>query len=1061
MRGRKHLKLMNSQHQFKLTIKTAGQSDRLLEFSGLETVIGRDPSSDCVVDFSAVSRHHAKIRRVAQGYTIEDLGSSNGTFLNERRLNQPTALRPGDLIGIGRAVTLVFDPEPAVRQPTPTERPSPSPPVPSSTPQLSVAVAGYPPQLHDLTQQSVSLGRDRTNDIAIDSEIVSRQHAHLERANGGYRLVVNPKAANPIFIDGVRATAPQRLMHENKLRIGGRDPGTMVTMTFISPTEAAAPEAMEIRLDQRELLRLGRDPSNDVFLDAPQISRFHAQVEQANGAYQLVDLQSTNGTFINDSPVTEPVTLSAGDSIRIGPYRFVVGDRVLTQYDDSSSLRLEAIRLHKWVRKDLNILQDISLVIQPREFVVVVGQSGGGKSTLVDALAGYRPATHGRVTVNDTDVYESFDSIRNLIGFVPQKDIIHTELTVYEALDYSGRLRMPPDTSKAERHARVMEVLEDLDLADRKDVLIGRLSGGQQKRVSIGVELLTKPGLFFLDEATSGLDPGTETALMHLMRRMADRGRTIILITHATKNVLLADKVVFLARGGFLTWFGPPEAALIHFDPFRSERERLSGPMEFDQIYGLLEDASKGTPQQWAERYREDAAYGKYIVDPLRGKSKAAAPERPNVKAASRRKISTLRQLMILSSRNIKILIRDRSSLALMLAAAPLIGLLDFVLSSVLGPDLFGFNDGDVTDIVITLFLLVVYGVLVGALSQMREFVKEGEIYKRERLVSLQILPYVISKVWVAALLALYQTAAYTIIRYLAFDMPGGVAELVLIYVTLALATMSGMMLGLFASAISPNANAAPLIVIMLILPQIVLGGALVQLPDYVTTPIPTRWAFQALMGITGVGSDVAADVCWTLSEELRMAMTIEDKLANNCNCLGTNALRESSCNVPGVGEFYVAAIDDPPPGDPPQPPGRPENPIIPEPPEEPANPSDQVAVAEYLTALQEYQILVEGIQSESEAAFAEYEAELSLYQAQVVANQQDLVEWRIARQTAVQPAEGVIGLIVEDYGWTFVDKDNPESYRRFVVTTWAAQIAIVLTLLGVILIVQKQKDIH
>jgi len=1052
---------MNSQHQFKLTIKKAGQSDRPLEFSGLETVIGRDPTSDCVVDFSAVSRQHAKIRRVGEGYTIEDLGSSNGTFLNERRLSQPTTLKAGDVIGIGRAVTLVFDPEPAIRQPTPTERPSVPPSGPSSTPQLSVAIAGYQPQLHDLTQQSVSLGRDQTNDIAIDSEIVSRQHAHLERANGGYLLVVNPNASNPVFINGVRVTQPQRLQHENKLRIGGRDPGTMVTMTFISPTEAGAPEAMEIRLDQQDLLRLGRDPSNDVFLDAPQISHFHAQVEQANGAYRLIDLQSTNGTFVNDSPITEPATLSMGDSIRIGPYRFVVGEQVLTQHDDSSSVRLEAIRLHKWVKKDLNILQDISLVIQPREFVVVVGQSGGGKSTLVDALAGYRPATHGQVTVNETDVYKSFDSIRNLIGFVPQKDIIHTELTVYEALDYSGRLRMPPDTSKAERHARVMEVLEDLDLADRKDVLIGSLSGGQQKRVSIGVELLTKPGLFFLDEPTSGLDPGTETALMHLMRRLADRGRTIVLITHATKNVLLADKVVFLARGGFLTWFGPPEEALIYFDPFRSERERLAGPIEFDQIYALLEDASKGTPQQWAARYQEDAAYREYIVNPLHGKSKAEAPERPNIKAATRRNTSSLRQLMILSSRNIKILIRDRSSLALMLAAAPLIGLLDFVLSSVLGPDLFGFNDGDVTDIVITLFLLVVYGVLVGALSQMREFVKEGEIYRRERLVSLKIFPYVLSKVWVAALFALYQTAAYTIIRYLAFDMPGGVTEVILIYVTLGLATMTGMMLGLFASAISPNANTAPLFVILLILPQIVLGGALVQLPDYVTAPIPTRWAFQAIMGITGVGSDIAADVCWTLSEELRMAMTIEDKLSNNCNCMGTNALRESSCNTPGVGGFYVAAIDESPPADPPPPPERPENPVIPEPPEQPADESDQVAVAEYLTALQEYQVLVEGIRSDSEAAFTEYEAELSLYQAQVVAHQQELVEWRIARQSAVLPAEGMIALIVEDYSWTFVDKDSPERYFRFVATAWAAQIAIILTLLVVILIVQKQKDIH
>jgi ABC-type sugar transport system ATPase subunit len=138
---------------------------------------------------------------------------------------------------------------------------------------------------------------------------------------------------------------------------------------------------------------------------------------------------------------------------------------------------VEAIGLNKWVRKDLNILQNISLAFQPRELVVVVGQSGGGKSTLVDAIIGYRPATHGQVLVNGTNVYRNFDAVRNDIGFVPQRDIIHTGLTVYQALNYTARLRMPRDTSKAERHKRILEVLEDLDLLHRKDNPISRLTG--------------------------------------------------------------------------------------------------------------------------------------------------------------------------------------------------------------------------------------------------------------------------------------------------------------------------------------------------------------------------------------------------------------------------------------------------------------------------------------------------------------------------------------------------------------------------------------------------------
>ncbi len=171
-----------------------------------------------------------------------------------------------------------------------------------------------------------------------------------------------------------------------------------------------------------------------------------------------------------------------------------------------------------------------------------------------------------------------------------------------------------------------MEVLKDLDLEHRKDIQISRLSGGQQKRVSIGVELLTKPGLFFLDEPTSGLDPGTETSLMQLMRRLADQGRTIVLITHATKNVMLADKVIFLARGGYLAWFGPPDEALEYFQDYGSDRDRRSGSMEFDQIYAILEEPSKGSPQDWGKRYKSHAAYQKYVIQPLQQKGYKLPP---------------------------------------------------------------------------------------------------------------------------------------------------------------------------------------------------------------------------------------------------------------------------------------------------------------------------------------------------------------------------------------------------------------------------------------------------
>ena len=788
---------MSQSSEFKLIQNEGVNSAKEYELTRAEIIIGRDPNVDLTIPSPAVSRRHARLIRQGEGYLLEDLGSSNGTFLNGVRLSEQRALKSGDQIRLGQAITLLFEAPMTVQATVASSIPATPDRVvqtvleedikfdeidATSPPKLVVTVAGGDSQTYNLTRQTFTIGRGEGNDIIIPSKIVSGQHARLEQINGGYRFAILPQAKNPVLFEGRPLEGTRVLRHGDILRIGSLDPGLMVTMTYQSPSEVASEPARDIVFGEKNLILVGRDPSNDVVLDSPTVSRFHAQFEKVGQRFRVTDLRSSNGTFVNNERIEKETWLKAMDTIRVGQYRFVMGTNQLAQFDESSGLRVEAIHLNKWVRKDLNILKDISLVFKPREFIVVVGQSGGGKSTLVDAIAGYRPATQGRVLVNNTDIYHHFDAIRNNIGYVPQKDIIHMELTVYQAIDYAAQLRMPSDTTPEERHKRVIEVLEDLDLVHRKDVQISGLSGGQQKRVSIGVELLTKPGLFFLDEPTSGLDPGTETALMQLMRRLADQGRTIVLITHATKNVMLADKVVFLARGGFLAWFGPPEEALEYFDQYRPERSRRASAMEFDEIYAVLDDSSKGKPEDWANRYREHAAFRKYVLEPLEGKmgtGKATPAQEPKqaarkVERPASKQVSGLRQFFILSARNIKILTRDRFGLALMLATAPIVSLLDVVLAVLLGRNPSDFNTGLFANVMITLFLLTVYGVMVGGISQMREIVKEAEIYKRERLVNLKILPYVMSKVWVAALLALYQAAAYTIVHYLAFDVPGG-----------------------------------------------------------------------------------------------------------------------------------------------------------------------------------------------------------------------------------------------------------------------------------------------
>jgi ABC-type multidrug transport system ATPase subunit/pSer/pThr/pTyr-binding forkhead associated (FHA) protein len=1099
---------MNHQYPHLLVFVEGPSTGKTFPLEGDEIYIGRESTNTLQIDSPGVSRKHVRLNFKNQQYWLEDLGSSNGTFVNGERISQPKPLQNGDTIGLGKTIkleyqemlpaisatmieeelpleggTMIEDSPQQTIVPTPAA-PSPFEAIPGSqepqmtmigqdvlpshkpsAPQLLVAIAGEEQKNHSLNKNRLTLGRAEDNDIVIDSRIVSRHHAYLDRQHDGFILNILPEVGNPILSNGRPLTAAYKLRHGDILRIGSLDPGMMVTMTYVDPSQEAEPQASAIRFEEKTIIQIGRDASNDVVLNSPTVSRFHAQVERVGQRHRLIDLRSTNGTFVNDDRIEGEVWLQPSDVIHIGSFRFVMGEDELGQFDESHGLRVDALDLNKWVRKDLNILKDISLALQPREFVVVVGQSGGGKSTLVDAIAGYRPATSGVVLVNGTNIYSNFDVIQNEIGYVPQRDIIHYELTVYQALNYAARLRMPGDTSKQERHQRIMEVLNDLDLADRKDTPISRLSGGQIKRVSIGVELLTKPGLFFLDEPTSGLDPGTETAFMHLMRRLADQGRTIVMITHATKNVMLSDKVVFLARGGYVAWFGPPEEALAYFNQFRSEREQRAHEMEFDQIYAILDDPNKGKAADWAERYLQHPAYQRYIVEPLAPartlvtKQTKEKRERKAARVKSKSHISGFRQFLILSSRNIKILSRDRTSLVLMLLVPVLVASLDFFLAPAMGKHLYDYMLGDATNASVSIFLLAIDCMLVGGFSQMREFVKEADVYKRERLVNLKIFPYVASKVWVALLLSFYGAAAFVTVRFLAFDIPATPLIIGFYFISMMLAVLAGSMSGLLASSISKSPSVAPLLMILLVIPQIVLSGGLAPLPSEITSVASTRWAYQDFTGLTGMGADVTADPCWKLTEAERDLMTLEQKTLFGCKCMGLAIFNPNSCNFPGIGQFYTMEIDQPAPIEPAALDPEPSEPAIPPAPEPPADQNDKIAMVQYMNALQSYQDEVNLLQDTFRSEMDLYRSQADLYTAQMKDYQSAKVSYEAARDTAVRSAESLIEANIEVMGWTFVNTRDNNSLIPWITQTWSAQLIIIGVYVVLILLFIKRKD--
>lgn len=915
--------------------------------------------------------------------------------------------------------------------------------MPTSPAQLHLSGGQESPWEFPIDRDSIAIGRAPDNDLVLNDPLVSRHHARLTQKGNRY-ILRDLDSRDGTYVNGEKLApaVPRDLQPGDCMSIGDRElrfyiesesPATQITpddaATVVSqlPENVGMPAGVEsINLRDRAKFAIGRAAENDKVIGHPSVSRFHAQMYRESGSIYLVDLNSTNGTFVNGKQIQKKHALKVGDSISIGPWRLSLNiDETLTSVNDEGNLRLDALHLNKIVvdkdKQRKNLLNDISLSIQAREFVVIAGVSGGGKSTLLDALNGFRPATGGQVLVNGASLYGNFNAFRAQIGYVPQKDIVHLELTVAQALDYAARLRMPADTTSGERQERVSEVLEELRLSERRDVTIANLSGGQLKRVSIGVELLAKPSLFFLDEATSGLDPGTEKELMRQLRRLADDGLTILLITHATENVTLCDRVVFLAKGGNLAYFGPPDDAVDYF-----------GVSKFNDIYDEVESRP---PLEWQQQYRESPFYQEYVQKrqqdlELLQQESVLRPQQ-QAPGSQVKRVSAWRQFWILCERNLTIIRRDRASLILMLAIAPILGFLDFFTWD---RQLFGAESGDAGQAITMLFTTALIAVMVGSLSTMREIVKERDIYRREHAVGLQLVPYLLSKVGVSVVLAIYQAAVFLLFKVLAVDLPTGLGVLASFYLTLFLAALSGMVMGLLVSAISPNPNIAPLLTIIFLVPQITFGGGVLPLhalgvPGLVINHLSlTKWSFESLVTISSLGTDVANDKCWQMPEEERKDLDATAK--GDCDCLGETVFK--SCEFPGIEAQYDPAVDEPEP-EKPLDPGTP-----PDPPEEPESRS--------FAAQQQYQDDLE-----------EYRQDINIYQGRIEAYQEEIDrwqdrygEWKENYESAIGEAEGIIGRFHKDYGNAFAVK---------VGSHWAILAGLILAMFGILWRIQARKD--
>jgi ABC-type multidrug transport system ATPase subunit/pSer/pThr/pTyr-binding forkhead associated (FHA) protein len=699
----------------------------------------------------------------------------------------------------------------------------------------------------ELTADRHVLGRDRAfADLIVPENwrVISACQAVLHRDGDDYYIYDGDgrkPSTNKLFVDHRLITPTEAYHLENGIEIQiGQNPQNLIQLRYFNPSSPKMLTPPRPVLLKNRSVEIGRDANTTMQLDSPIVSRRHATIDtDSQGRYILQD-HSTNGVFVNGQRVTGSAVLSEGATIRIGSFTLVLRGDNLVVLDRGNQIRLDAEELVIKGRLD-----GVSLAIEPGQFVALVGGSGTGKSTLLKTLLGIEKTAKGAVYLNGDNLQKNFNMYRAQIGYVPQDDILHRDLTVVEVLTYAAALRLPPDTDVSQV---VQKTLADIEMSDRQDALIKHLSGGQRKRVSIGVELLADPKLFFLDEPTSGLDPGLDKKMMQMLRRLADQGRTIILVTHATANIKMCDRVAFLGRGGRLCYYGIPEDALKFFGVTTDN---------FADIYTQLdkekEEETEAIVQQYANQFRQSPDYQHYIANSLgAGSHTPQNASSPPQKAS----ISPLKQLALLSGRYLKMIRRDRIYLALSLLTSPIgIALIPLAIGGKNPLVLSSESDPALAPLALrVLFVFTCAAIWVGLSSSLQEIVKESAIYLRERLVNLGLIPYLASKILVLSGLALLQTLLISVVIIIGFKSPQ--PELIPwplgFAITTFLTLVTSMSLGLLVSSLVKNSSQANSALPLLLLPQIIFSGVLFKMEGIASK---ISWLMLSRWSIGGYGS--------------------------------------------------------------------------------------------------------------------------------------------------------------------------------------------------------------
>ncbi|MBD3393711.1 MAG: ATP-binding cassette domain-containing protein [Chitinivibrionales bacterium] len=647
-------------------------------------------------------------------------------------------------------------------------------------------------QTFPLDSREITIGRDASNDIVLGGVGVSRVHARVICAppapsiadcgsTFGIRVDQRP-VARADLVNGSRVTIG---VTDFRVRLAGGN------LHFERMGDRPAESGAGRSAVGGRSMRIGRDDGNDIALSHPLVSRFHCTVNGTqSGSCAIVDHGSTNGTFINGRAVHR-AALADGDIVQVGPYRFIFDAGELVQADDYSRVRLEAFNVS--VRRGRErVLDNVSLSIPPGEFVAILGPSGAGKTTLAEALTGRIRADEGEVYYNGFPLQRFLAAFSASIGYVSQHNLLRPELTVWETFWEQTVLRLPRDSLDAERIGRIDTVLALLEIGHLRHRRISRLSGGEAKRVHVGIELLSSPTVLFLDEPLAGLDPGLVQKFMELFRGLCDRGHTLLLTTHTLEQIELCGRLFLVSRGR-VVFAGTPDQA----------RETL-GVGSLGEMYEKVRTESTGAPRQEGSAENDEPHH-----------TRAAGMLAERAPAYRPRSARALRQLVMLARRYARVLLRDYRNMILILSQAPLIALLLGLV----------FKAGSGFLPISFYFCITISAIWMGGVNSIRELAREWHLFEREYRVGLSAGAYVCAKIAVLVVLSLIQAGLFALFLRGVFDAFSLNADMLFL---IAMGCVSGSLLGLLVSALSGNVNRAISWLPIVFIPQIFLSGILI-----------------------------------------------------------------------------------------------------------------------------------------------------------------------------------------------------------------------------------------